>query len=531
MYSQSNSNTVYSPFQLAELSEDGGADYEYDSSSFEEHEEYEDFYDDDEYESGNYGYSVEVLDEIIENEIDAYKDEGDENGEGIFIGQEYEEEDEKHEYEEDEFYYQEEWDDSYSVDQELECGEHHDDSDLSYENSLEEELAYYNGEAELLEDECGAFDEENDDELEFDSFLDEDEYADTGEDDLVSPVNRDVFSADSLLSGEVELFAVEDQIRRGIESDQELTDMVFYSRYPYLADEIPAKLEEFVEEEWWSILKNVVRKAKRRTSSSQSRLSKAARANGILANRLGWINSLSEIVRILNTSDTNVSSISFAQAVLNFQTNRGFPSHQRDGILGSYSYNYIKSLFLKNDISDSTTVKPAGDVLSILRRIKADGGNDKYGANAVWERGIFTGFIDLVVVKGTRKEVKISTKVYPFIKKLMAAARLEDQTIKINSGFRTYPEQKALFQKYGRPRAAFPGRSNHQNGIAFDLSGTRTGKDKRNGIGDTNLYRWLAKNATKYGFVRTVSYESWHWEYRPNTARSLRERGEYRIWK
>jgi LAS superfamily LD-carboxypeptidase LdcB len=29
----------------------------------------------------------------------------------------------------------------------------------------------------------------------------------------------------------------------------------------------------------------------------------------------------------------------------------------------------------------------------------------------------------------------------------------------------------------------------------------------------TNVYKWLAKNAAEYGFVRTVASEPWHWVY------------------
>jgi hypothetical protein len=45
--------------------------------------------------------------------------------------------------------------------------------------------------------------------------------------------------------------------------------------------------------------------------------------------------------------------------------------------------------------------------------------------------------------------------------------------------------------------AAKPGYSNHQNGRAVDVSTSS----------------WLFANAAKFGFVRTVPSEDWHWEY------------------
>jgi len=54
--------------------------------------------------------------------------------------------------------------------------------------------------------------------------------------------------------------------------------------------------------------------------------------------------------------------------------------------------------------------------------------------------------------------------------------------------------------------AAEPGTSNHQNGIAVDLNtGSTAGSP---------VYEWLVSNAWKYGFIRTVMSERWHWEWR-----------------
>lgn len=82
------------------------------------------------------------------------------------------------------------------------------------------------------------------------------------------------------------------------------------------------------------------------------------------------------------------------------------------------------------------------------------------------------------------------------------------------SGHRTWVEQRRLYRLYRRglgPRAARPGRSNHQRGTAVDVS-----------VGDTTslTYAWLASNACRFGFRRTVPSEPWHWEYRPHTTRA-----------
>lgn len=65
------------------------------------------------------------------------------------------------------------------------------------------------------------------------------------------------------------------------------------------------------------------------------------------------------------------------------------------------------------------------------------------------------------------------------------------------------------------PATAPPKVSKHGDGIALDLNtGGRNNFQPLN----TSVYVWLSKNAYKFGFVRTVGSEEWHWEYRPSSA-------------
>ena len=86
--------------------------------------------------------------------------------------------------------------------------------------------------------------------------------------------------------------------------------------------------------------------------------------------------------------------------------------------------------------------------------------------------------------------------------KLQKAAHAAGVNVTINSGFRTNDEQKYFYNCYktkkcnGGNVAAKPGYSNHQNGRALDLSTSK----------------WLANNAGKFGFKRTVPSEPWHYE-------------------
>ena len=152
-------------------------------------------------------------------------------------------------------------------------------------------------------------------------------------------------------------------------------------------------------------------------------------------------------------------------------------------------------------------------------------GANRFGPNAAWENDHFLGQITLVKVVGTGSEIKyIAKSTLNAFLALVAAARADGRMIRVNSGFRSYSEQSQLFDGFRRGLPGFnpanrPGNSNHQNGIAFDL-------DTKPGDGNPD-YEWLTKNATRFGFLRTVSREFWHWEFLPEKAAKARARGVF----
>jgi hypothetical protein len=87
--------------------------------------------------------------------------------------------------------------------------------------------------------------------------------------------------------------------------------------------------------------------------------------------------------------------------------------------------------------------------------------------------------------------------------KMQAAAHADGIRLSLTSGFRTMTEQRRLYNCYvtrscnNGNLAARPGYSHHQNGLALDLSTSS----------------WLTRNAARFGFVRTVRKEPWHYEF------------------
>lgn len=68
-----------------------------------------------------------------------------------------------------------------------------------------------------------------------------------------------------------------------------------------------------------------------------------------------------------------------------------------------------------------------------------------------------------------------------------------------------------------RPATAKPGSSAHSAGIAVDFN---TGSNASTSPSNfkplkPKQYAWMVANAYKFGFIRTVASEEWHWEYHP----------------
>ena len=92
--------------------------------------------------------------------------------------------------------------------------------------------------------------------------------------------------------------------------------------------------------------------------------------------------------------------------------------------------------------------------------------------------------------------------------RMSRAAAASGQRLVVNSGFRSNAEQAVLFRRNPNPRwVAPPGRSLHRLGTELDL-------------GPPSAYGWLARNATRFGFVKRYSWEPWHFGFTrsPGTA-------------
>lgn len=89
------------------------------------------------------------------------------------------------------------------------------------------------------------------------------------------------------------------------------------------------------------------------------------------------------------------------------------------------------------------------------------------------------------------------------------------------SGYRSFRRQQELFT--GSPFVAKPGTSEHQSGLALDVSCPSIHMELSEKFSETGEGRWLKKNAPLYGFILRypknreeitgVPYEPWHIRY------------------
>ena len=118
------------------------------------------------------------------------------------------------------------------------------------------------------------------------------------------------------------------------------------------------------------------------------------------------------------------------------------------------------------------------------------------------------------------------------IEDMFAAAEAEGVILYLESGYRAYETQEFLYngyveqsgKEYADTISARPGYSDHQTGLATDLTGY-TSPDDNFSISFENTVegKWLAVNAHKYGFIMRYpkgkeaitgyAYEPWHFRY------------------
>jgi peptidoglycan L-alanyl-D-glutamate endopeptidase CwlK len=128
-----------------------------------------------------------------------------------------------------------------------------------------------------------------------------------------------------------------------------------------------------------------------------------------------------------------------------------------------------------------------------------------------------------------RSEANIKTllpQVQPLARALVSRLQRDGMDFRITSGTRTFEEQEALYEKHlqGGPLAARPGYSNHNYGLAFDLSLFKNGSP----VWESPLYETAGKLGESLGLFWGGSWsgkdeDQPHFELRPAWAKDMSE--------
>lgn len=113
-----------------------------------------------------------------------------------------------------------------------------------------------------------------------------------------------------------------------------------------------------------------------------------------------------------------------------------------------------------------------------------------------------------IPIKYAYSGIKIKNSILDSIISLIDAAKEEGYTFVVSYGYRTYKEQKKLYDSYansyGKASAdeyvARPGHSEYETGLSFDLEPYKDMSKVKN-IKELEEYSWLRDNAHKYGFI------------------------------
>jgi len=131
------------------------------------------------------------------------------------------------------------------------------------------------------------------------------------------------------------------------------------------------------------------------------------------------------------------------------------------------------------------------------------------------------------------------------LRELIDAAANDGITLRLVSGYRSCETQVVVFNNHvanlgleeAERQSARPGHSEHQLGLAADISGPSVGYDLLQSFGATDEGQWLVNNAAKFGFglsypegqesVTGYFYEPWHWRWlgSPRKAREFERSG------
>ena len=131
------------------------------------------------------------------------------------------------------------------------------------------------------------------------------------------------------------------------------------------------------------------------------------------------------------------------------------------------------------------------------------------------------------------EDISLDSRIIPAMQNFVQAARNQGLNVYLSSGYRSYADQSWLFenkvQQYDGDEevaatiVARPGTSEHQTGLAADITDDYYELKQPEVLELTELYKWMSVHCQEYGFIvrfpkgkediTGIIYEPWHFRY------------------
>jgi zinc D-Ala-D-Ala carboxypeptidase len=219
-----------------------------------------------------------------------------------------------------------------------------------------------------------------------------------------------------------------------------------------------------------------------------------------------------------------------SEPIVNEDNNGQTDSEQGDGsqnLDGSIPDGPTLEAIYFNDVKEVNGKQVIQNPLNVLALVnKMFALPDNYNPTDLVKPNVSFSFGNETIEKSLmRKEAALA------LEKMFTEAKTNGIELYAVSGYRSYERQRIIFdaevKKSGEEKAAqvvaVPGNSEHQSGLAMDISAKSADLGLTESFGETFEGKWLAANAHKYGFILRYpkgkesitgyQYEPWHFRY------------------
>lgn len=133
--------------------------------------------------------------------------------------------------------------------------------------------------------------------------------------------------------------------------------------------------------------------------------------------------------------------------------------------------------------------------------------------------------------EGDESRKLLRSKAANALEELFEAAGSNNYRLTATSGFRSYDTQRKLYEEFvnnlgvdeAKRICALPGQSEHQTGLAMDITSPSYRADLHKDFGETEEGKWVARHSHEFGFIirypeggediTGYRYEPWHLRY------------------